>query len=609
MIDQILANQSKSCFDFRSFAHPDDPLSHKFKEWVPYYQLKSAIAQAIRPKTILEIGVRYGYSAQAFLHGAPDAKYVGIDNDSDYFGGSKGALQWARDKFDPNQATFIKNDTQALDRLPGDSYDLIHVDGQQDGKGTYHDLELALGQGNWILVDGYFWTSNNFRETNEFLLRHRELFEYALTIPGYAGEFLIKTKPEYLESMHKIGNATSDETTSQHLIDCYDSSYYLKDCGGHESYLRNGPGRLEDPRLLSVLSLVALKDGGNILDLGCGRGEIAYQGAKHGFKAVGLDYSAEAIALAKDNLSEAPHLKNNLKYLVGNATNFQLKEQFDIVVASDIIEHLTPKEVESCYQCVADNLKHDGIFAIHTFPNLWHYKYHYARLRHRATKLGAFLPIEPRSRYEKLMHINEQNPRVLLRQLKKHFKHVLLWFGAPEDPAGSLIGRSTPERLAAYRDLFALASNTPIEPDTIRKLLAPHLHHPEEIKEGLELNIVDAPKTVGSNEKFNVQLQISNNTEFHIHSLLPQPVNASYHWQNLSSQNFITFDGMRTPLHIPIPPENSLKINLACEAPGEAGQFKLVCTLVQEHYAWFDQPGYDTSVHSVVNVKPNLHDS
>ena len=55
------------------------------------------------------------------------------------------------------------------------------------------------------------------------------------------------------------------------------------------------------------MSMVALKDGGNILDLGCGRGEIAYQGAKHGFKAVGLDYSAEAIALAKDNLSKAPH--------------------------------------------------------------------------------------------------------------------------------------------------------------------------------------------------------------------------------------------------------------------------------------------------------------
>ena len=38
---------------------------------------------------------------------------------------------------------------------------------------------------------------------------------------------------------------------------------------------------------------------------------------------------------------------------------------------------------------------------------------------------------------------------------------------------------------------------------------------------------------------------------------------------------------MRTPLHIPIPLENSLKINLACEAPGQLGQFKLVCTLVK----------------------------
>ena len=63
MIDQILAAQREATFDFREHAHPADPLAHHFEEWVPYYRLKFAIAKALRPASILEIGVRFGYSA------------------------------------------------------------------------------------------------------------------------------------------------------------------------------------------------------------------------------------------------------------------------------------------------------------------------------------------------------------------------------------------------------------------------------------------------------------------------------------------------------------------------------------------------------------------
>ena len=100
------------------------------------------------------------------------------------------------------------------------------------------------------------------------------------------------------------------------------------------------------------------------------------------------------------------------------------------------------------------NLKHDGIFAIpfliYGTINITTHDFVLG-----ATKLGAFLPIEPRSRYEKLMHINEQNPRLLLHQLKKHFKHVLLWFGAPEDPAGSLIGPINTKKTCSLSRTFS----------------------------------------------------------------------------------------------------------------------------------------------------------
>jgi hypothetical protein len=95
VIYKIIQISKTTTYDFRIYANPNDELSHLFPEWVDYYKLKYSIAQAIQPKSILEIGVRYGYSARSFLEACPMAHYLGIDNDSDSFGGSKGAINWA----------------------------------------------------------------------------------------------------------------------------------------------------------------------------------------------------------------------------------------------------------------------------------------------------------------------------------------------------------------------------------------------------------------------------------------------------------------------------------------------------------------------------------
>ncbi len=83
MLDSILQEYNKTIFDFTEFANPHDPFNYLFGEWRSYYRMKWAIAKVIQPKSILEIGVRYGYSAISFLSACPDAQYVGIDNDTD----------------------------------------------------------------------------------------------------------------------------------------------------------------------------------------------------------------------------------------------------------------------------------------------------------------------------------------------------------------------------------------------------------------------------------------------------------------------------------------------------------------------------------------------
>src|SRR5450432_4086455 len=151
MLQEILDCSRTSDYDFRVTANLDDPLRYLFADWVPYYRTKWAIARKLQPARILEIGVRYGYSALAFLNGYPDASYLGIDSDGELYGGVKGAIEWARDSTRNYNASFLVMDSQALDRLPDGIYDLVHIDGQQDHAGYIHDLEISLSQARFIL--------------------------------------------------------------------------------------------------------------------------------------------------------------------------------------------------------------------------------------------------------------------------------------------------------------------------------------------------------------------------------------------------------------------------------------------------------------------------
>src|SRR5271163_2412703 len=96
MLDQILDLANRCSYDFRLSACLADPLAYRFEEWVPYYRTKWAIAAVLQPKRILEIGVRFGYSAMAFLDACPSASYLGIDINAEANGGCRDAVFWAR---------------------------------------------------------------------------------------------------------------------------------------------------------------------------------------------------------------------------------------------------------------------------------------------------------------------------------------------------------------------------------------------------------------------------------------------------------------------------------------------------------------------------------
>jgi SAM-dependent methyltransferase len=597
MIDRILALYGQSTYDFRAQANPADPLAHLFADWVPYYRMKAAIAAALAPQRILEIGVRFGYGGAAFLHGAPTAHYTGIDIDSDSFGGVRGAMDWARRILPAGQHELVVANTQHLAELPGGRFDLIHVDGQQDGDSTFHDLELAIAQADWVLLDGYLWTPQNFRAASEFLLHHRDRLDYYFVIPGYAGELLIKTRG--------VARTDAGEQAAHSSVirDTYNADYYLKDCGGWDAFQVHRGRLLTDLRLRSVFDLAMLRPVSRTLDLGCGRGEIAYQAAVQESEVVAVDYSADAIAIARESIAAAPPaLRERIELRCEDASTTWLRAPADVAIAGDLVEHMAPAELDRLYAQVASQLAPAGRFLVHTFPNKWFYDYDYVARRRAAAAVGAYLPPDPRSRYERLMHINEQSPRVLRRQLARHFRHVLLWFSTPEDPAGSLRRRCRPRELAAFRDIFAFASHQPIDPAEIVALFQPHVWTPHEIGQ-LELQLAAPPTEMPAGASQTVSLRVNNRAPIALNSFGAHPIHLAYHWVRADGIMH-TFDGRRSPIVPSIAAGQRRVLQAMVVAPSEPGDYQLEVSLVQEGVNWFHQVAPTALVSCRVRILP-----
>ncbi len=73
--------------------------------------------------------------------------------------------------------------------------------------------------------------------------------------------------------------------------------------------------------------------GKKVLDVGCGNGDFVYEAARRGAQVLGIDYSAEAIKLAKQNYQHPM-----LEFKKMNVKN--VKGKFDVIVSLGTLEHM-----------------------------------------------------------------------------------------------------------------------------------------------------------------------------------------------------------------------------------------------------------------------------
>jgi len=191
--------------DFRiwPFFREGDPMLHMGRERIDgIYRINRQIAATVKPRAILEIGVRAGYSACAFLSAVPEANYLGLDNDGGMHGGIRGYVASTADRlreaFPRAKAEIRILDSQdararisLLSEFRG-AFDFVHVDGDHTDAGCYSDMAFAvelLSNGGWLLVDDYDLIPDVRRAVDRFAEQRRLKGIY---LPSPHGDMLFR---------------------------------------------------------------------------------------------------------------------------------------------------------------------------------------------------------------------------------------------------------------------------------------------------------------------------------------------------------------------------------------------------------------------------------
>jgi Methyltransferase domain len=122
-----------------------------------YYPMLTKFIREEHIRSVVEIGVRSGYSMAAMMRGNPELTYLGIDLDlpvRDFMAGAAEHAEALRQKYSRGESGFLLADSSQLSTLP-QRFDLAYIDGNHTEEACFHDLELCAPSCDRILADDY----------------------------------------------------------------------------------------------------------------------------------------------------------------------------------------------------------------------------------------------------------------------------------------------------------------------------------------------------------------------------------------------------------------------------------------------------------------------
>jgi len=204
--------------------------------------------------------------------------------------------------------------------------------------------------------------------------------------------------------------------------EAYTREYFEQWCHGADVF-RESSGKALPRRLQIPLDLAKIQPGQHVLDIGCGRGELALHCALQGAQVRSIDYASAAIELTRQVLQQTePEVRRRIELFQADARTLPFAdESIDVAFMLDVVEHLEPEELDRALREVWRVLRFGGRLIVHTMPNLWYYATGYRLYRAIQALRGVKLPADPRDRWPfKEVHVNEQTPLALWQTLRRN---------------------------------------------------------------------------------------------------------------------------------------------------------------------------------------------
>jgi hypothetical protein len=183
---------------------PGEKLSHIVAKYL--------LANHYRPRRIVEVGVRYGYSAAGFLMAEPSAEYHGFDiichNKGAYGGIGSGidtfpAVAEMLSRVIPgSNITLTHCNSQAMPAFP--AADFYHIDGDHTTQGCLNDIckaWAACEPGGVVIVDDYDFLGEVKRACDLFASQNAKLIQAVRKVPSWRGEFVLQKRPKKTSQM------------------------------------------------------------------------------------------------------------------------------------------------------------------------------------------------------------------------------------------------------------------------------------------------------------------------------------------------------------------------------------------------------------------------
>lgn len=186
MQEEILKLKPQSIYEIisKDFFFELDTNHDEYLKSGNYYEHYYAISKFYQPSSILEIGVRFGYSLGTMIKASDKIeKVTGIDCD-EYNADSLQIAEKNIKKFirDDISYTFRNMNSHSIKKFDSVA-DLVHIDGDHSYEGKIQDLDLVKNVGKVIIVDDYTYleqvrqAADDWMKNNKDIIKNHFFFE------------------------------------------------------------------------------------------------------------------------------------------------------------------------------------------------------------------------------------------------------------------------------------------------------------------------------------------------------------------------------------------------------------------------------------------------